>query len=206
MQNAPGRIYRINRMSGKPEICYYLLTWMCRRSVAMRFNAVLSSTTTQSAQLVSRRRVSRELYGWTTTSLESINVQQTENKRCLPHISPDFVLIGKHAVRLDQLLRESVRQSLHNVRTHSRSGPAGDRMAQHESLKTVAAVRLAIDNIEHLLLQRLALAKAGRPVVARATAILGYVNVLRVVQLNKFNMIYISCSLSNQQLVVFTLA
>ena len=42
---------------------------MCRRSLAMRFNAVLSSTMTQSALSVRRFSVSSELYGCTTTSL-----------------------------------------------------------------------------------------------------------------------------------------
>lgn len=59
---------------------------MWSRSVAMRFNAVLSRTTTQSAQLVKRRNVKSELYGWTTTSLEifdldiNIIVQWWQNK------------------------------------------------------------------------------------------------------------------------------
>lgn len=47
-----------------------IFTSMCKRSVAMRFKAVLSNTTTQSAQVVSRLSVSIELYGCTTTSLE----------------------------------------------------------------------------------------------------------------------------------------
>lgn len=38
-------------------------TSICKRSVAMRFKAVLSKTTTQSAQLVNRFSVSIELYG-----------------------------------------------------------------------------------------------------------------------------------------------
>lgn len=45
--------------------------WMCRRSLAMRLSAVLSSTITQSALSVSRFRVSSELYGCTTTSLST---------------------------------------------------------------------------------------------------------------------------------------
>lgn len=44
---------------------------MCRRSVAIRFNAVLSKTTTQSALCASRFKVSNELYGCTTTSLNA---------------------------------------------------------------------------------------------------------------------------------------
>ena len=39
------------------------------RSTAMRFNAVLSKTTTQSAFTANLLRVKIELYGWTTTSL-----------------------------------------------------------------------------------------------------------------------------------------
>lgn len=42
-----------------------------RRSTAIRLSAVLSSTTTASALRVSRLRVRRLLYGWTTTSLIS---------------------------------------------------------------------------------------------------------------------------------------
>lgn len=58
----------------------YKLTSMWRRSVAMRFSAVLSKTTTQSAQLVNRRSVKRELYGCTTTSLQN----RTQNSVKLP--------------------------------------------------------------------------------------------------------------------------
>lgn len=50
----------------------------------MRFRAVLSSTTTQSAQLARRRSVSNELYGCTTTSLNNqenaVGYQRTINK------------------------------------------------------------------------------------------------------------------------------
>lgn len=49
----------------------------CRRSVAMRFSAALSSTTTLSAWSTSRFMVSTELYGCTTTSENSSEFGKT---------------------------------------------------------------------------------------------------------------------------------
>lgn len=97
--------------------------------------------------------------------------------------SPNFVLIRKHAVRLNQLLRKAIGQPLHNVRTHTGPSSSCNRVAQHESLQTITAVRLAIDDIEDLFLQRFTLAETTRPIVASSAAILGHEYILRIVQL-----------------------
>ena len=59
-------------------VCANVGFWMCSRSTAMRFSAVLSNTTTQSALRVNRFSVSNELYGCTTTSLVSFWFGNTE--------------------------------------------------------------------------------------------------------------------------------
>lgn len=56
-------------------ICVKVGLLMCNLSEAIRFKAVLSRTTTQSAHWVSLFNVNNELYGCTTTSLQQIKIQ-----------------------------------------------------------------------------------------------------------------------------------
>lgn len=82
---------------------------MWRRSVAIRFNAVLSSTTTQSAFKVNLFKVSKELYGCTTTSLRVQHTKHCEdmlaNIVCLSLLIPRFSQVREYTVSLYQLLR-----------------------------------------------------------------------------------------------------
>ena len=68
-------------------------------------------------------------------------------------IFPETYLIGEHGIRLDELLWESVREALEDVAAHAGAGAARDRVRQHEPLEGVGALRLAVDDVEDLLVQ-----------------------------------------------------
>lgn len=89
--------------------------------------------------------------------------------------------VREDRVRLDQLLGEAVVEALEQEGSQTGTGTTGDGVQQHEALKRVAAVGLAVDHVHDLLLHRFAHGIAGSPVVARARAILVDVEVLRVV-------------------------
>jgi len=58
-------------------------------------------------------------------------------------------------------------------------------VAEYESLQGIATIGLAVDDVEYLLLQLVALAITGGPVVASAAAMLGKVNILWIVELTE---------------------
>ena len=107
---------------------------MCKRSVAIRFSAVLSRTTTQSALRVRRFRVSKELYGWTTTSLETVGWISRLMLLARKLRVPCLRKVGEDAVSLNEFLGEPVRYPLQHVRTQTGTGTASNRMTNSESL------------------------------------------------------------------------
>jgi hypothetical protein len=72
-------------------------------------------------------------------------------------------------------------------------------VSQNEALEAVAALRLAVDDVKHLLMELLALAVAAGPVVAGSAPVLGYVDVLRIV---KFLVFAVHDSVDNSGLQV----
>lgn len=116
-------------------------------------------------------------------------------------------MIREDRVRLNELLGEAVVESLEKEGSQSRSGPACYRVQKHEALieacelgsrkgassegetwpyfERVAAVGLAIDHLEELLVDLLAGAVAHGPVVARSSAVLRHEDVFRVVEVGE---------------------
>mmetsp|Transcript_56311 Transcript_56311/g.93791 ORF Transcript_56311/g.93791 Transcript_56311/m.93791 type:complete len:414 (-) Transcript_56311:118-1359(-) len=79
-------------------------------------------------------------------------------------------VVGEHAVRLHNLLRVAVAQLLQQVRAETAASAASNAVREHETLQTVAVVRLAINHVHNLLVLGDRRAVALRPVVAGAAA------------------------------------
>jgi hypothetical protein len=63
------------------------------------------------------------------------------------HDNVALLRVGEDAVRLYELLREPVVQSLEHEGPQARARAAGNRVQQHEALERVGAIRLAVDHV-----------------------------------------------------------
>lgn len=98
------------------------------------------------------------------------------------HITLTLIPIGKHRIRLHELLGKVIVERLEEVAAHPGTGTTGNAVGQHESLEGVRVVRLAIDHINHLLVMLLALPESAGPVVAGPSSVLGNEQVFGVEQ------------------------
>ena len=85
-------------------------------------------------------------------------------------------------VYLDEFFGVALGDALEHVGTEAGAGAAGDRVAHGEALEVLGALGLAVDDVEDLVEEALAVGVARRPVVAGAAAVLRLVDVLGVVQ------------------------
>jgi hypothetical protein len=90
-------------------------TW--RWSIAIRFKAALSKTTTQSAWFVRRFRVKRELYGCTTTSL--LRREQQQNNKAFRAYHLTRFDLGKHCTFAEVFSHTDRSKPNYHVRMHS---------------------------------------------------------------------------------------
>lgn len=101
----------------------------------------------------------------------SVNSQNQTEIHSISIRVPDFVLIREYAVRLNEFFWKAIGQTFHNVGAHAGARTAGNRMANHKTFQTIAAIRFTINDIEYFLMQFLTLAKARRPIIAGTTTI-----------------------------------
>ena len=97
------------------------------------------------------------------------------------HHIPRIRRVWKHTIRLNNLLRESIIQSLQQKRSQSRSSPTSNRMQHHETLQGVRAVCLAIYHLHDVFVHGLASLVTVTPVIGCANAVFADEEVFGVV-------------------------
>lgn len=97
----------------------------------------------------------------------------------------DLILIRENAVSLDELFREMIRETFHDVTSHSRTRSARDRVTQNETFEAVAAIGFTVDNVKDFFVQLVALTETARPIVACTATVFGQINILGIVELKE---------------------
>lgn len=97
------------------------------------------------------------------------------------HHIPRICRIRKHTIRLNNLLREPIIQSLQQKTSQPGARSTSNRMQHHETLEGVGSVGFAVNHLHDVFVHRLAGLVAVAPIVSGADAVLSNEEVFGVV-------------------------